>query len=789
MLKRKTQIHRIVSFLMVLSLVIMTMPGMEVKAENYRDYRSFEEDVAEGGTITLTQDVTVSMPSGRSGNMIFVKRSCTLNGNNHSFEGADTSTNVNLLISHANTNYSGATFNLTNITLKSNRCRMINPRNSMVFNADSTVMFEQGHNILGWGGALAEIDSGATLNLNGSTVDGIKSGGSGGALNIKENGTANLNYTGYTSHQITNCVASGQGGVANIQNGGSLTITDATIRNNSAVSNGGAIYLEDGGVLTLKGNTNITGNTVSGSANNIYLAPNAVITLDGFTGSAGVTTESAPTTTSEIKIATGATVADATRITPDNTSYFVRYKSADRCLYLTSVDPASSVTDMINSLPSEQDITLGDQDAIEAARTAYTDLTDEQKGRVSSATLSKLTNAENKLVVLKVMSEVSARTGSDMAYTGSPIRLINTPTTSLPQGFSVMYAVTAENVAPDASLYSTSIPTATNSGTYYVWYKTVDGNDHIYSGPASVTVTVSGQAQPTPSGGSSGGSSGSSFSGSSASPIVATQETASGETKVTNTRGEAISNSLVTVKIKDASGNTVSKQVLTDEQGNIAKKEVVTVSREVSASGKTTEVEKSYLAASDGTIYDTPGFTDVSDVMGLDRSDLSEADKVVFIKGDGSLMQAEKFTVTTKTGKKIMYAADENCNIIRNGFFNAKKTGVTGKAAKSGASYFAKANGQIITNALFTVKPTKNGKVKVKINKKGSGPEETVIIDDMELYFSLKGAKAGTAQAQYYATKSGKLAKNQWVNVGVKDYYCGSSGKITKSKKHIINNT
>ena len=291
MLKRKSKIHRIVSFLMVLSLVIMTMPGMEVKAEEYKNYKTIEEDVAEGGTITLTQNVTVSMPSGRSGNMIFVKKSCTLNGNNHSFEGADTSTNVNLLISHASANYSGATFNLTNITLKSNRCRMINPRNSMVFNADSTVMFEQGHNILGWGGALAEIDSGATLNLNGSTVDGIKSGGSGGAFNIKSNGTVNLNYTGYTSHQITNCEASGQGGVANIQNGGSLTITDATIRNNSAVSNGGAIYLEDGGVLTLKGNTNITGNTVSGSANNIYLAPNAVITLDGFTGSAGVTTE------------------------------------------------------------------------------------------------------------------------------------------------------------------------------------------------------------------------------------------------------------------------------------------------------------------------------------------------------------------------------------------------------------------------------------------------------------------------------------------------------------------
>ena len=255
----------------------------------------------------------------------------------------------------------------------------------------------------------------------------------------------------------------------------------------------------------------------------------------------------------------------------------------------------------------------------------------------------------------------------------------------------------------------------------------------------------------------------------SSTPATVAKPAAGGETKVTDSKGNAITNSLVTVKITDASGETVSKQVLTDEQGNIAKKEVVTISQEVSSTGKTTEVEKSYLAASDGTIYDTPGFTEVTDIMGLDRSDISSSDKVVYIKKDGSLMQGEKFTVKTKSGKKIMYAADKDCNIIRNGFFNAKKSGVTDKSVKSGATYFAKANGQIITNALFTVKTTKSGKVKIKVYN--------------------KGAKIGAKKAQYYATKSGKLAKNQWVNVGETDYYCGSSGKVTKTKKHIINNT
>ena len=68
--------------------------------------------------------------------------------------------------------------------------------------------------------------------------------------------------------------------------------------------------------------------------------------------------------------------------------------------------------------------------------------------------------------------------GSGMTYTGSPIQLINTPTTALPAGYTMKYAVTTENVKPtDEKLYSTEIPTKTEVGTYYVWYglKTMSG--------------------------------------------------------------------------------------------------------------------------------------------------------------------------------------------------------------------------------------------------------------------------------------------------------------------------
>lgn len=153
---------------------------------------------------------------------------------------------------------------------------------------------------------------------------------------------------------------------------------------------------------------------------------------------------------------------------------------------------ADKVEDAINALPDFSNVTTENKAAIEAARAAYDALTDDQKAKVSADTLKKLTDAEDKLVVLQAMREVSAKTGSGMTYTGNPIQLINTPTTALPAGYTMYYAVTTENVAPtDDNLYTTSIPTATDTGTYYVWYMVKgddDHNDSSAAGPVKVTI-------------------------------------------------------------------------------------------------------------------------------------------------------------------------------------------------------------------------------------------------------------------------------------------------------------
>ena len=307
------------------------------------------------------------------------------------------------------------------------------------------------------------------------------------------------------------------------------------------------------------------------------------------------------------------------------------------------------------------------------------------------------------------------------------------------------------------------------------------------------TVFTYTMAKQQPSSGSTSSSSSSSSSSGTkpTTSVNSVSTTASGSTSgatVTDKNGNAIESALVTVSYKDSSGNVVTKEVLTDEKGKIASNEVITVKQTVSANGKTTTENKSFLANPDGTVYDTPGFADVEVCVELDRSDVGDSAKVVYVNEDGSLKQSEKFTVTTKTGKKVRYAVGDDCNIIMNGFFNAKKTSQTGKTIKKGASYFAGSNGKILTNTLFTVKTTKKGKVKVKINQKGSKLGSSTIIMDEELAYEIFDYKKGGLESasgkgeQYYATKSGKIAKGKWVNVGLKEYYCGSNGAVKKSR-------
>ncbi len=99
-----------------------------------------------------------------------------------------------------------------------------------------------------------------------------------------------------------------------------------------------------------------------------------------------------------------------------------------------------------------------------------------------------------KLTVNRAESTVTVPTAKTPTYNGSAQELVNAGSAT---GGTMYYAVTTDNTAPtDESLYTTSIPTATNAGTYYVWYKIAGDENHNDTEPACVEATIN-KADPT----------------------------------------------------------------------------------------------------------------------------------------------------------------------------------------------------------------------------------------------------------------------------------------------------
>ena len=103
-------------------------------------------------------------------------------------------------------------------------------------------------------------------------------------------------------------------------------------------------------------------------------------------------------------------------------------------------------------------------------------------------------------LIIKGAPTVTAPTPKTLTYTGSALELVDAGSTN---DGTLYYAVTTENTAPtDENLYTTSIPTGTDAGTYYVWYKVVGDDNHNDSEAAFVEVTIN----PRPSSGGGGSS-------------------------------------------------------------------------------------------------------------------------------------------------------------------------------------------------------------------------------------------------------------------------------------------
>ena len=93
--------------------------------------------------------------------------------------------------------------------------------------------------------------------------------------------------------------------------------------------------------------------------------------------------------------------------------------------------------------------------------------------------------AKVKVTIARAASSFTAPKARSLTYTGKGQELV---TAGKANGGTMQYALGTATKATQP--YTTSIPTATKAGTYYVWYKAKGDSNHIDSATASVIVTI-----------------------------------------------------------------------------------------------------------------------------------------------------------------------------------------------------------------------------------------------------------------------------------------------------------
>ena len=147
---------------------------------------------------------------------------------------------------------------------------------------------------------------------------------------------------------------------------------------------------------------------------------------------------------------------------------------------------------------------IGTTSAIGANTTVYSDIggtrwlnadgTGTKENFEASSTGQSLSNYKKVQFPSIAKASATAPTAINPSYTGMAQALVNA-------GFSnegtLQYALGTDSSNPPETGWSTSVPSATDKGTYYVWYKVIGDNDHFDSDPACVTVTIK-ETSPTP---------------------------------------------------------------------------------------------------------------------------------------------------------------------------------------------------------------------------------------------------------------------------------------------------
>ena len=257
---------------------------------------------------------------------------------------------------------------------------------------------------------------------------GTITGNTNSGVNVGQFGEFNM-YGG----KITGNSAGFGGGV---YNGGTVNIYGGEISDNTASNKGGGVYMAasmgnyQGGILNVSGAAKITDNKVNGVANNVYLPANKTITIGegGLSGQIGVTTEPKPAAGTPVTViaSIGSNTGLATHVVSDDNAYATAVKGSTIVLKVKGDGGGT---------PTEK---------------PYPDY-----------------------------ARPTAKIG--LVYNGRAQALISE--SHVVVGGMMKYRL-------DNGAYSPALPTATNAGTYTVYFMVKGDADHSDVPEQSITVTI-----------------------------------------------------------------------------------------------------------------------------------------------------------------------------------------------------------------------------------------------------------------------------------------------------------
>lgn len=96
-----------------------------------------------------------------------------------------------------------------------------------------------------------------------------------------------------------------------------------------------------------------------------------------------------------------------------------------------------------------------------------------------------------KVTITQIASTIpTAPSAKNLTYNGNARELVNA---GVAENGAMQYALGANNTTAPTTGWSTSIPTGTGAGSYYVWYKNVGNNNYYATTPACVPVVIARQ--------------------------------------------------------------------------------------------------------------------------------------------------------------------------------------------------------------------------------------------------------------------------------------------------------